>query len=85
MMTLIVRNSQGASDVTKHDDRDDAADHIASTWHDPENLTAELRDSGGQVVYEGPAPGLPRNSTERWPCSDAEWSDAIAAPTQKGG
>jgi hypothetical protein len=78
MVTLIVRNSQGASDTSKHDDRADARDHLFATWHDPENLTAQLIDSDGQTVYEGPAVDLPQTSTTEAPRSDAEWSDEFS-------
>lgn len=75
---MIVRNSQGASDETKHDSRMEARDHLRATWHDPENLTAQLVDRGGGTVWEGPAVDLLAwvpGEHDRY--SDAEFSAAL--------
>jgi hypothetical protein len=52
-ITMIVRNAQGASDMTKHAGRYVAAEALAATWSDPENLTVQLIDREGVTVWEG--------------------------------
>lgn len=54
-VTLIIRNAQGASEQTKHTSREDAADHVMATWHDPQGLTAQLIDQDGETIYCGSA------------------------------
>lgn len=75
---MIVRNAQGASDETEHDSREDARDHLRATWHDPENLTAQLIDRESHTVWQGPAVELlawtPSHETAY---SDAEFSAAL--------
>lgn len=78
---MIVRNAQGASDETKHESREDARDHLRATWHDPENLTAQLIDSEGVTVWDGPAIKLlawAPSEHDRY--SDAEFSAALKPP-----
>lgn len=71
-ITMIVRNTQGASDETKHDSRVDARDYLRATWADPENLTAQLIDRDGATVWEGSA-----NELLAWsPGEDTRYSDA---------
>lgn len=57
-MIMIVRNSQGASDETTHEDRFAAGRALKATWSDPENLTAQLIDRDGVTVWEGSATDL---------------------------
>jgi hypothetical protein len=83
MVTLIVRNSQGASDETKHADRFAAGEAIAATWHDPENLTAQVIDSAGETVFQGPATDLiAMRPAAGLGYSDAEYSEALATPIE---
>ena len=75
---MIVRNAQGASDETAHESREDARDHLRATWHDPENLTAQLIDLDGVTVWEGPAAELMAWAPgEHDHYSDAEFSAAL--------
>lgn len=53
--TLVVINTQGASDETHGlESMADVRAQVA-TWADPENLEARVWTSDGEQVYDGPA------------------------------
>jgi len=54
MYTLIMQNSQGASETTHHDTVENCIGQINS-WVDPENLFACIIDDNGQELYDGNA------------------------------
>lgn len=58
--TLIVLNSQGASEQTSHDTKSAVRSAIRA-WADPKNMTARVFEDGTQI-YDGKALGFGRDN-----------------------
>jgi hypothetical protein len=54
MYTLIMLNSQGASETTHHDTVEGCINQT-DNWADPENMTARIIDNHGQELYDNNA------------------------------